>query len=195
MPLSIDQIIQQAAEKAVKKAEAKAQAKAQAIVEAQERDKSNRAKQAQEARAQREKEAREKKNKEADTIAAEFIREIAEPFVRLMQRADAHKLGELDIILRPRKSDLSGSYCAAIHHGGAKYLVTHKPTLEEMVGNKHRHLERLKQQGKLLFTTTEELAERVVELQDENARLRAEIEQMKAEAEQREKDNIAKVSA
>lgn len=182
---SIDEIIRQATEKAAKKAEAKAKAKAEAIVESAERDKESRAKMAKEAREKAEKEAREKKNKAATTIATEFIREIAEPFVRLMQREDADKLTDIDIILRPRKSDLSGSFCAVIHHGGAKYTVTHRPSLEEMVGSKIRHLSKLKEQGKLLFTTTEELAERVVEVQNENARIRKEhaeeIAQLRAE--------------
>ena len=159
----------------IKRAQAKVAAKTQHLVESLESDKKHRAETAKEERQKREKAEREKRNKTAHTIADEFFREISPAIVRLMARADADKLKDVDFIFRPRKTDHSGAYCLQVHSGGAKFSTTHAPGIQEMAASHARLCDKLKAQSKLLFTTTPELMERVIELQDETAKLKAEI--------------------
>jgi len=168
----------------VQKAQLKVQKKAAHAKEAMLHDKKLRATLIEENRLKREAATREKKQVSGLDMAEAFLQEIAEPFLRMMQRNDAKNLEGFRITLLPYKTD-QGPFSMCIENPAAKKAKGRKfpnATIQQLAEKQgwqsERVIRKLEAQGGFNCSSQVEMLEEILRLREALQLSHARVQQL-----------------
>ena len=109
---------------------------------------------------------RDARNKAGLDITEDFLKEIAAPFARFASRDDAAKLANIEISLRPGKTDQSASYSIAVKSPGSSPKLWHRASIDSLNETQRVQMERLRERGGIRTTSPVEMMQEIVKYRE-----------------------------